>query len=152
MKTDMALRAFFSFLVLCSVSAQAAAPAMTVYKTRTCGCCAKWVEHMKANGFTVDVKEVPSTADSRKKYGVPDKLASCHTAVVDGYAVEGHVPASDVQRLLKTRPKAIGIATPGMPMGSPGMEQGGRRDAYSVILFKGDGSTSVFQSYPGEAR
>ena len=101
---------------------------------------------MKTNGFKVVVNEVPSTAEWRNKYGVPDNLASCHTAVVDGYTLEGHVPAADVQRLLKTRPEAKGIAVPAMPMGSPGME-GPRKDPYSVILFKSDGSTSVFQKY-----
>lgn len=148
----MLLRALLGFSILFSSSVHAAAPNMTVYKTRTCGCCGKWVEHMRASGFAVDVKDVPSTAESRKKYGVPDRLASCHTAVVNGYFVEGHVPADDVKRLLKTKPKAAGIAVPGMPIGSPGMEQGGRRDPYSVILLKADGSASVFQKHAGDAR
>lgn len=128
---------------------QAAGPAIVVYKTRTCGCCGKWVEHLKAKGFEPEVKEVPSTAEARKQYGVPDNLISCHTAVVNGYTVEGHVPAEDIHRLLKQRPKAKGLAVPGMPAGSPGME-GARRDAYSVLLFKADGTTSVFQKYSGD--
>ena len=125
----------------------AASPQVTVFKTRTCGCCGHWVEHMKANGFDVKVQDVDDTGEYRRKYGVPDSLASCHTAIMDGYAIEGHVPAADVRRLLKTRPKAKGLAVPGMVMGSPGME-GPRSDAYAVVLFDADGRTSVFQSYP----
>ena len=128
---------------------QAAPPEVNVYKTRTCGCCSKWVDHLKANGFTVNVQDVPSTAEYRKKYGVPDRLLSCHTAVTGGYTVEGHVPAADIHRMLKQRPKGKGLAVPGRPMGSPGME-GARRDAYAVLLFQPDGSTSVFQKYPGD--
>lgn len=126
----------------------AAATQVHVFKTSTCGCCGHWVEHMKANGFDVIVQDVDDTSVYRRKYGVPDSLASCHTAVVENYAIEGHVPAADIQRLLKTRPpKAKGLAVPGMVMGSPGME-GPRTDAYSVVLFDADGRTSVFQSYP----
>ena len=121
----------------------AADPSITVYKTATCGCCGKWVDHLKANGFDVEVGTVAETASYRQKYGVPEKLASCHTAVVNGYAVEGHVPAADIKRLLKEKPKAKGIAVPGMPMGSPGME-GPRSENYSVLLFREDGSTEVF--------
>lgn len=138
-------------LALClSIGAlQAAAPSIIVYKTRTCGCCGKWVEHMKANGFAPEVREVVSTTDARKQNGVPDRLVSCHTAVVNGYTVEGHVPAEDVHRLLKEKPKAKGLAVPAMPHGSPGMETG-RRDPYSVLLFKEDGSTTVFRKIPGD--
>jgi hypothetical protein len=125
----------------------AAGPQMTVYKTPTCGCCGKWVDHMKANGFDVKVMEVPNTAEYRQKAGVPQKMASCHTAFVNGYAVEGHVPAADVQRLLKTKLKAKGLAVPGMPLGSPGMEQGPNRQAYSVLLFDEKGAVSEFQKY-----
>jgi hypothetical protein len=127
----------------------AAGPKITVYKTKTCGCCGKWVDHLRANGFEPVVNDVPSTAEYRKKYGVPDALASCHTAVVGTYAVEGHIPAADIHRLLKQKPKANGIAVPGMPMGSPGME-GPRREAYSVYLFDASGRTSVFQKHPGD--
>ena len=122
---------------------------MTVYKTKTCGCCGKWVEHLRANGFAVTVNDVPSTAEYRAKYGVPDALASCHTAVVGGYTVEGHIPAADIHRLLKERPKGKGIAVPGMPMGSPGME-GPHRQAYSVLLFQPDGLTTVFAKHAGD--
>jgi hypothetical protein len=126
----------------------AVTPQVTVFKTRTCGCCGHWVEHMKANGFNVIVQDVDDTSVYRHKYGVPDALASCHTAIVNGYAIEGHVPAADIQRLLKTRPpKTKGLAVPGMVMGSPGME-GPRSDAYSVVAFDADGRSSVFQTYP----
>jgi hypothetical protein len=124
----------------------AAAPTMTVYKTPTCGCCSKWVEHMKANGFQVIVHDVPSTASYRRKYGIPDRLQSCHTAIVNGYTIEGHVPGADVKRLIQEKPKARGIAVPGMPMGSPGME-GARTDAYSVILIGNAGEETVYQRY-----
>jgi hypothetical protein len=127
---------------------QAALTPITVYKTSACGCCGNWVEHMKANGFAVKVEVVESTAEARRKYGVPEALASCHTAVVEGYAIEGHVPAADIQRLLKNRTKATGLAVPGMVMGSPGME-GARSDAYSVMIFDAAGESSVYQSYPG---
>jgi hypothetical protein len=133
--------------LLLSSSLLAAAPEVSVFKTRTCGCCSKWVDHMKENGFNVKVTDVPSTTEYRQKYGVPERLLSCHTAVVNGYAIEGHVPAADVQRLLKTRAKGKGLAVPGMPIGSPGMEQGPRRAAYSVLLFQADGSASEFQKY-----
>ena len=140
---------FFAALLLASLPALSAGPQISVYKTKTCGCCGKWVEHLKANGFTPVVTDVPSTAEYRQKYGVPDQLMSCHTAVVNGYTVEGHVPAADVHRLLKQKPKAKGLAVPGMPLGSPGMEAN-RRDAYSVLLFRADGTTSVFQKYSGD--
>ena len=137
-------------LPLLAVSlAPAAGPQVIVYKTVTCGCCGKWVEHLKAKGFEPVVKDVPSTAEYRRQYGVPDKLQSCHTATVGGYTIEGHVPAADIHRLLKTKPQGKGLAVPGMPLGSPGMEAG-RRDAYSVLLFQADGRISVFQKYPGD--
>ena len=120
---------------------------MIVFKDPTCGCCGKWVEHVRANSFAVEVKEVSDFADYSRRSGVPSKLRGCHTAIVDGYTVEGHVPAADIQRLLSERPEAKGLVVPGMPIGSPGME-GGRRQAYSVLLFGTDGRTSVFRDYP----
>jgi hypothetical protein len=132
-----------------SLQVLAAPPQVDVFKTVTCGCCAKWVEHLRANGFTTRVQNVPNTAEYRRKYGVPDRLQSCHTAVVAGYTVEGHVPAADIHRLLKENPKALGLAVPGMPFGSPGMEAA-KRDPYSVLLFHSDGRTAVFQKYPGD--
>lgn len=128
------------------VPIQAADPEVTVYKTPTCGCCGKWVEHMRSNGFKVNVQEVSNTAETRRKHGVPDRLQSCHTALVGDYVIEGHVPAADVKRLLKQKPKASGLAVPGMPMGSPGME-GPRSEAYSVLQFHKDGTLLVFQEH-----
>ncbi|MEO8127991.1 MAG: DUF411 domain-containing protein [Bryobacteraceae bacterium] len=133
--------------LLLSAGLQAAEPEITVFKTKTCGCCGKWVEHVRASGFKVTVKEVASTAEYQKQYGVPERLQSCHTAIVGGYTIEGHVPAADIQRLLKERPKAKGLAVPGMPAGSPGME-GARSDAYSVVKFDAAGAASVYRKYP----
>jgi hypothetical protein len=135
------------FLIAARVDA--AGPAITVYKTRTCGCCGKWIGHLRANGFEPVVNDVPSTAEYRRKFGVPGSLASCHTAVVGGYAIEGHIPAADIHRLLKLKPRARGLAVPGMPMGSPGME-GPRRDPYAVYLFDDAGKTTIFQKHPGD--
>jgi hypothetical protein len=124
----------------------AATTTITVYKDPSCGCCLGWVEHLKANGFEVVVKEVPNVQDYKTKNGVPEDLQSCHTAIVDGYVIEGHVPAAEIKRLLAEHPKAKGLAVPGMPMGSPGME-GGQAQKYSVLLFNADGKTSVFKQY-----
>lgn len=126
---------------------KAAAPQVKVYKDPTCGCCGKWAEHLRSNGFEVSVQEVASTAEYRRTYGVPENLASCHTAVVDRYSIEGHVPAVDIHRLLRERPEGRGLAVPGMPMGSPGMESA-RSEAYSVMLFDQAGRASVYQRYP----
>jgi hypothetical protein len=120
--------------------------AMTVWKTPWCGCCGNWVAHMRANGFRVEVREVEDLEPVKKMAGVPGPLQSCHTASVGGYVVEGHVPAADVKRLLATRPAARGLATPGMPSGSPGMENG-ERDPYDVILIERDGGMRVFSSH-----
>ena len=126
------------------VSATANAATMTVMKSPTCGCCAKWVEHARAHGFTVKVVEVPDIMAVKGKHGVPMKLASCHTTLVGGYVVEGHVPAADIKKLLAAKPKAKGIAVTGMPIGSPGMEHGDHREPYQTILFTADGRTQVF--------
>jgi hypothetical protein len=128
-------------------SVYAADPAVTVYKDPFCGCCGLWVEHLRKNGFQVTVHEVENVAPYKKEHGVPTSMQSCHTAIVDGYTIEGHVPAGEVQRLLKERPGAKGLAVPGMPMGSPGME-GARVDAYKVMLFDTDGTSSVYKEYP----
>lgn len=122
---------------------------MIVYKTATCGCCGKWVEHLEANGFEVDVREVNDIVTEGRRLGVPDNLRSCHTGSIGGYAVEGHVPAADVKRLLAEKPDAKGLTVPGMPVGSPGMENGSYVERYSVLLFNADGTTSVFSTYGG---
>ena len=120
-----------------------------IWKSPTCGCCKDWIAHMEANGFRFRVHEVGNTA-VRERMKIPMKLGSCHTAVIGRYAIEGHVPAKDVLRLIKEKPDAIGLTVPGMPVGSPGMdgpEYGGRRDPYDVLLVANDGSTRVFSSY-----
>jgi hypothetical protein len=99
-------------------------PLVSVYKSPTCGCCGEWVKHLRASGFRVAIHEIDDVTPIRRRYGVPDYLASCHTAVVGGYAIEGHVPASDIQRLLRDRPEVRGLTVPGMVPGSPGMDQG----------------------------
>ncbi len=126
--------------------AMAAAPVIDVYKSEFCGCCAAWVEHLKANGFAPKVTNVANPSDYRERGGIPNELGSCHTAIVQGYAIEGHVPASDIKRLLAEKPKAKGLAVPAMPLGSPGME-GPRKDPYDVLLVQADGKTKVFKHY-----
>jgi len=128
-------------------SAKETLPAVQVFKNPTCGCCGAWVDHMKAAGFTVKVTEVDDTSVARRQHGLPDRFGSCHTAVVAGYVVEGHVHANDVKKLLAMKPVAIGLAVPGMPVGSPGMETGSRRDPYQVLLVAKDGRERVFSSY-----
>ncbi len=120
-----------------------AAPAMVVYKDPNCGCCKLWVDHVRAAGFAVATRDTSDIASIKQRYGVPTSLASCHTGVVGGYVVEGHVPADLVQRLLREKPKVTGIAVPGMPSGSPGME-GGPRESYQVLTFNAEGKTTVF--------
>jgi hypothetical protein len=148
MRLQRTLRLTIFSALLMILPLTAAGPQVAVFKLRTCSCCAKWIEHLKANGFEVTVQEVDSTAEYETKYGVPQQLRSCHTAVVDGYTIEGHVPAQEIQRLLKERPNAKGLAVPGMPLGSPGMEAP-KSQAYSVILFDSEGHTSEYQRYPG---
>ena len=126
-----------------------AKPLVEVWKDPSCGCCADWVTHMQAHGFETRVHDVGNGA-ARARLGVPLALGSCHTARVGGYAVEGHVPAVDVQRLLKDKPQAVGLAVPGMPIGSPGMDgpaYGGRQDAYDTLLVQKGGKTTVFQAH-----
>ena len=128
------------------VLAHAAMPIVDVYKSASCGCCGEWVKHMEKNGFTVKTHDVANPSDYREKFGIPKQFGSCHTATVAGYAIEGHVPAADVKRLIKAKPKAKGLAVPAMPLGSPGME-GPRKDPFDVLLVKADGSTSVYKRY-----
>jgi|SRR5690606_7172746 len=128
---------------------EAQTPTVTVYKTPTCGCCTLWADHMEEEGFTVERIDVPSLDDVKARLGVPAQLGSCHTALVGDVVVEGHVPAEDVRRFLKERPEeAIGLAVPGMPIGSPGMEDP-RRPAqeYDVYMFTRDGRAAVFASH-----
>lgn len=116
---------------------------MLVYKSPTCGCCDLWIDHINAAGFKAVGRNVPNVTPLKRDLGLPLNLASCHTALVDGYVVEGHVPADLVQRLLEERPDALGLAVPGMPLGSPGMEAA-RKERYNVLLVGRDGSTRVY--------
>ncbi|KXB31980.1 hypothetical protein AT959_02655 [Dechloromonas denitrificans] len=125
------------------------APLVEVWKDPNCGCCSDWIKHIEDSGFAVRVFDTGNQA-ARQRFGLPERYGSCHTARVGGYVVEGHVPASDIRRLLAEKPAALGIAAPGMPVGSPGMDgpaYGGRRDAHDVLLVLRDGSARVFASY-----
>lgn len=128
------------------IAAQSAKPQMTVYKSATCGCCSNWVEHMRANGFEVKAVDVDDIDKVKRERGVPADTASCHTGIVNGYVVEGHVPADAVLRMLKEKPAIAGIAVPGMPMGAPGMEvPGGKKEAFNIVSFDKAGKTAVYQ-------
>jgi hypothetical protein len=122
-------------------------PAVTVYQSPTCQCCSKWVDHLRANGFEVDAQKRNDMQQVKQHYNVPRELASCHTGVVGGYVVEGHVPADDLKRLLAERPNVAGITVPGMPVGSPGMEQGNQQDPYNVLTFTQQGDANIFARY-----
>ena len=120
---------------------------VTVWKTPTCGCCSEWVSHLRSNGFDVVTHDVNDTAPTRQKLGLAEKFGSCHTGLLGSYLLEGHVPAREMRRLLREKPRALGLAVPGMPTGSPGMEMGTTRDAYDVLLILRDGNSRVYQSY-----
>ncbi len=117
---------------------------LTVYKSPSCGCCGAWVEHLKASGFAPTVKNMDDVGPVATKLGVPTELRSCHTATIGGYFIEGHVPAADIRRLLRERPRARGLSVPGMPMGSPGMEQGNRKQPYNTMIIDQRGTARVF--------
>ena len=132
-----------------AIGAQAAV-VVEVWKDPLCGCCEGWVVHLKQAGFSVKVNDQGNEA-ARKRLGIPDALGSCHTGSVQGYALEGHVPATDIRRLLREKPQAVGLAVPGMPVGSPGMDGAvyqGRKDPFNVLLLAKDGSSTVFHAYP----
>ena len=129
-----------------SVAVFAQQTVVEVYKSPTCGCCTDWIKHLRQNGFSVKAHDVADASEYRAKFGVPDQLGSCHTAMVGGYAIEGHVPAREIKRLLAEKPKAKGLAVPGMPRGSPGME-GPVSDPYEVLLFQASGNYAVYQKY-----
>ena len=120
--------------------------AIRVYKNAACGCCEAWIKHLRANGFEVQAHDVDDTVEHRRRHGVPDALGSCHTALLGEYVVEGHVPAREIKRLLREKPKAAGLAVPGMPIGSPGME-GPRIDPYDVLLFQRNGRFTTYARY-----
>lgn len=157
------LRCFLALCVLFALPASAQAPPtapqpaatpverlplVVVHKSPSCGCCTMWAEHMRKAGFPVDVRNEPDVAPVKRRVGVPEGKHSCHTAMVDGYFIEGHVPAADVKRLLATKPDAKGLTVPGMPIGSPGMEMpDGRTQPYAVELVKRDGTTEVYSRH-----
>lgn len=130
-------------------AASARTPAQ-VFRTPDCGCCGAWVTHLERHGFDVDVVMTDDMQAVKDRHGVPQPLRSCHTALIGGYAIEGHVPAADILRLLAQRPRAAGLAVPGMPIGSPGMEMGAQRDPFDVILWDGTG-TRIFSSHGGRS-
>ena len=131
--------------------AQGAGPAIHVMKDPNCGCCSAWIEILENDGFAVTTEASAGTLLTRYKLdnGIPQEMASCHTGRVDGYMIEGHVPAADIRRLLEERPDAVGLAVPGMPYGSPGMGPESEREAYDVFLIRRDGATEVFANYVG---
>ena len=136
-----------SVAVLQGQGKRAAGPSVDVFKSATCGCCAKWVDHMRNAGFAVHVSDLeePELQKIKGRYGVPASARSCHTAPVEGFTVEGHVPASEEKRLLKEKPAVVGIAVPGMPLGSPGMEVSGvKPHPYNVLTFDKQGATTVY--------
>lgn len=153
--TAMSRRSFLGLCVIGAAAAlslrylppaHAAAERLEVYKTPWCGCCTAWIDHMREAGFDVRVTELEDLDPLKARLGVVPELASCHTALIGGYVIEGHVPAREVARLLSERPKATGLAVPGMPMGSPGMETDGPADTYEVVLFA-PGSRETFARY-----
>lgn len=122
-------------------------PVVRVWKSPTCGCCGGWVDHLREAGFAVEVEDVQDLASVKAEHGVAPHLQSCHTALVDGFVVEGHVPADDIRKLLEERPEVAGLAVPGMPVGSPGMEYGDQVDPYDVLTFDAEGATTVWASH-----
>jgi hypothetical protein len=147
----LAIAAIVAGWMLFSTPSPAKAQTITVHKTPWCGCCTEWVGHLRDNGFHVVVKEEEDLSPVRAELGVPDRLMSCHTGEIDGYAIEGHVPAAEIIRLLKERPKATGLSVPGMPQGSPGMETSSPPDTYDVVIFSPD-KTGTYASYRGNQK
>jgi hypothetical protein len=148
----MTLRSVLTLLAALALASPAFAAAengIEVWKSATCRCCINWVKHLEANGFDVTVNAADTSMLDRikRKSGIGEKLASCHTAKIGGYVIEGHVPAPEIRRLLAEQPDALGLTVPGMPVGSPGMEQGAETEPYDVLLIKKDGTTEVFASH-----
>ena len=146
MKRTLRLFTLLSTLLLAGAVFAQSTLGIAVYKNQYCGCCHEWIKHLEKNGFKVTANDVPDTAPVRESLGIPAKLGSCHTAKIAGYAIEGHVPAADIKRLLKEKPKAVGLAVPGMPLGSPGMESANPQP-YNTLLVMKDGSTSVWAKH-----
>jgi hypothetical protein len=146
MKRAVKLALAATVLILTSIATSAEPVQIAVYRSPTCGCCTKWAKHLEEHGFSVVVHNVPDVQPVKRENGVPPALASCHTALVGGYVIEGHVPAEDIARLLAQRPRVSGLAVPGMPIGSPGME-GPNPERYDVLSFDRRGRTAVFSSH-----
>lgn len=150
MKRRVFIAAATAAAALASIPAMGAnaLPEVEVFKSPYCGCCGAWVDHLKAAGFSVKVTPVDDITAARKRTGMPDGFGSCHTATIGGYALEGHVPAAEIKRLLVLKPAAVGLAVPGMPPSSPGMDVPSRRDPYDVLLIQKQGGHTVFARYP----
>jgi hypothetical protein len=125
----------------------ATGPEVVVYKSPTCGCCTKWVSYLRNNGFNVTQIDTRNLKTVKKNQGIPERLGSCHTAIVEGYFVEGHVPVKAIRRMLDEKPSIKGIAVPGMPIGTPGMEQGVRKEPYDVLAIHPNGTTTIYERY-----
>ena len=138
-------------LALIACAQAAVASTIEVMKNPNCGCCSEWVERMREAGFTVNVQEIADTSEAASAAGIPANLRSCHTAKVEGYAIEGHVPAEDIRTLIALKPDAVGLAVPGMPAGSPGMEVPGAAESYHVVLVAKDGNHRIFSTHQGTA-
>lgn len=147
MKLKLLLLAAILMLEACAPKTDSGQATIEVWKSPTCSCCSKWVEHLREGGFNVTVHNETAMNPLKTKLGVPQALASCHTAVVDGYVIEGHVPIEDIRRLLSEKPKTLGLAVPGMPIGSPGMEQSDRHDPYETLAFTAGGESSVYAKH-----
>lgn len=130
------------------IDASAEPAEITVYRSPTCGCCGKWLEHMKKHGFEVRDVVTENMEAVKQKLGVPKRLGSCHTAVVGDYVIEGHVPAGDIKALLKDKPNVAGLSVPAMPIGTPGMEMGGTKQPFDVLSFDKEGNARKFHEYP----
>lgn len=147
MKKILAALVFVSSLTGTGYAQKTKQTEITVYKSPTCGCCGKWEDHLRKDGFKVTSKPTEDMSVVKKQNNVPGDKASCHTAVIDGYVIEGHVPAKTIKRLMKERPKDVaGLTVPNMPLGSPGMEAPGEHPNYDVLAFKKDGKTSVYST------
>jgi hypothetical protein len=147
MKRRTLIHAMGALALLFTLPAGAATP-IHVYKDPSCDCCTGWVKHLSGAGFAVQVTDTQDTAAIRKRTGIPNAFGACHSATVEGYAIEGHVPAPEIRRLLALKPQAVGLAVSSMPPGSPGMEYGDRKDPYKVFLIDRQGKDTVFASYP----
>ena len=143
------MKRILMLIMLCSAVIQAQMKKeMTVYKTLSCSCCEQWINHMKKNGFKVTTITKDTIQEVKRKHGISQKNSSCHTALVDGYVIEGHVNYSAVEKLLQQKPKnIIGLTVPGMPVGSPGMEFGNQKDPYNILAIKKDGSTIIYEKH-----